>query len=230
MIARKNDEVIRHGIENRGHLRNVARGFLDANDVFDFSKPPHRSRLDIHSRAALHTVENDGQGNRFGNRPIVLEKAFLRRLVVIRSDGENSIHAKTRKLAPECNHFGGVVASSTGEDRNPSLSGLDGDLYDAQMFFVRKRGALACCAARHKKVDASVDLPLDQTPKRSFIERTIAAKRSDKRSAGTCKHDVVPFFFSAQFAENLAKFVNASFANGPPRRPERPARKTFAAP
>src|SRR6266568_3583381 len=98
------------------------------------------------------------------------------------------------------------------------------------MFFVCKRGALARRAAWHKKVDTRVNLSLDQTPQRGFVERTIAEKRSDKRSAGTCKHDVAPSFFSTQFAENFAKFVNASFANSPARRLERPARKAFAAP
>src|SRR5438132_11914131 len=46
---------------------NVAGGFLDAHNIFDFREALHRGRLDVHARAALHAVKNDGQRHRIGD-------------------------------------------------------------------------------------------------------------------------------------------------------------------
>ena len=51
------------------------------------------------------------------------------------------------------------------------------------MLFVRQRGTLARRSARHQKIDARIDLPLDQRPQRWFVERTIAPKGSNERRA-----------------------------------------------
>src|SRR5260370_25225047 len=63
------------------------------------------------------------------------------------------------------------------------------------MLFVRECGALAGRSTRDEKVDAQINLALDQSSQRRLVKRTIASKRSDKCGSGACKHDAVPFFF-----------------------------------
>ena len=69
---RKHDEVVRDGIQNRRHLRDIAGSFLNADDVFDRSETSHRRRLDVYASAALHAVHNDRQRHRVRNRFVVL--------------------------------------------------------------------------------------------------------------------------------------------------------------
>src|SRR5271163_633121 len=109
----------------------------------------------------------------------MLKETFLCRLVVVRRDGKNSVGADFGKFASERDHFGGVVAACAGKDGHASLRQIHGDLYDAQMLFVRERGAFARRAARDEEIYPCVDLALDQRAERGFVERTVAAKWSD---------------------------------------------------
>src|SRR6202521_2161650 len=201
VIAGKHDEVILHSVENRSHLRDVARGFLDANDVFNFGEALYRAGLDVHAGAALHAVKNDGQRNGFGDGAIVLEESLLSGLVLIGRHGEDAICAKGAKLARKCDDLRGVVASCAGQNRNTSLGEFDGDLHDAKMLFVRERGALTRGSTRNKKVNTRINLPLDQYPQLCFVQRSIAAKGSDKRSARARKHGISPYLFKCLTAQ-----------------------------
>src|SRR6267143_4005104 len=192
VVAGEDDEVIRHSIEYRCHLGDVTRGFLDANNIFDFGEALHGRRLDVHAGAALHAVQNNRQGRGLGDGAIVLEQPFLRRLVVIGCDREEPIYTESGKLAREGDDFRGVITACTPEDWHLTLSQFDGDLNDAKMFFVRERGALAGCSAGNEEVDACLDLPKDQTTKSRFVERTVGTKRGDKCGAGAGKHGVSP--------------------------------------
>src|SRR5260370_17836799 len=53
VVAGKNDEVMRDSVENDGHLRHVAGGFLDAHDLFDSGESLYRCGRDIHTVPAL---------------------------------------------------------------------------------------------------------------------------------------------------------------------------------
>ena len=101
VVAGEHREVWRHLVHHRRHLTDIAGGFLDADDVVDFREPLQRGRLDVHAGAALHAVDNDGKFHRRRDRFVVLVQAFLRRLVVIRRDGENAVdaHGLRRSLA-----------------------------------------------------------------------------------------------------------------------------------
>ncbi len=186
------------GVQDRGHLRDVARSFLNANDILYLREPHHRGWLDVHASPPLHAVKNNGQRNAFRDRAIVLEQAFLRRLVVVGRHREDSVRAELGKFAREGNHFRSVVAPGAGKDRYLSLGELDGDLDDAKMLFLRQRGALAGRSARNEKIHARIDLSLDQSSQGGFVKRTIASKRSDKCGTGACEHHAVPSF-SSQF-------------------------------
>ena len=53
-------------------------------------QPRHGGRFDVHPRAPLHAVQNNRQIDRFGNGFKMLIQTFLRRLVVIRSNGKDA--------------------------------------------------------------------------------------------------------------------------------------------
>ena len=161
VVAGEDDEVFWDGVEDRGHLRDIARSFLDANNIFNFGEALYRGGLDVYTGAALHAVENDGQGHRFGDGTVVLEEALLSGLVVIRSDREDAIHAEVNKLASEGDHFGSIVAARAPEDWHFALGQFDGDLNNSKMLLVRERGAFARGSTRNEEVDACLDLPLD---------------------------------------------------------------------
>ena len=127
VVAAEHDEVVWNGVEDRGHLRDVTRSLLNANDVVDGGETLHGCGLDVYSRAALHAIDNHGKGNRFGDGLVMLKEAFLRWLVVIRRDGKNSIRADFGEFARQRDHFGGVVSPSACENGHASLGDFDGN-------------------------------------------------------------------------------------------------------
>src|SRR5260370_25389061 len=191
VVAGENEEVSRHGVQNRSHLRDAARGFLDANDFFNVRKALYCGWFTVHAGTALHAIQNNRQRNSFRDGAIMLEQSFRRRLVVIRRHRKNSIGAKSGQFARQRNHLRGVITASTRENRHLPLGQSDGDLNDLNVLCVFQRRALARCAAWHGEVDTCVNLPLDQGSQRWFVQRTIASNWSDKSRACTCKH--VPF-------------------------------------
>ena len=64
-----------------------------------------------------------------------------------------------------------VVAARAGQHRHFALGLFDRDGHDAQVLFVRQRGAFARRAAGHQKIDPRRDLAAHQPPQRLFIER-----------------------------------------------------------
>ena len=160
---------------------------LTPDDVVDFRKPLQRGRLDVHAGAALHAIYNDGQLDRRCDRLVVLVQTFLRRLVVIRRDGENAIGAHRLDLGSEFDHLSGVVAARARQHRHAALGFFERDLHHAQMFLVRERGTFARRSARHQEVDAFFDLPLYQRSKRVLVERPVLAERGDHGGAATLK-------------------------------------------
>src|SRR5258708_16544246 len=174
MVGGEDDEVVRKRVENGGHLRDFARSFLDADNIFDIGEALHGAGFDVHAGAALHAVENNRQRNGLGDSAIVLEQPFLRRLVVIGCDREDPVHAESGKLAREDDDFRGVITACTPEDWHLTLSQFDGDLNHAKMLFVRERGALPGRPESNEKVDARINLSLVQTLLSVFAYRTIA--------------------------------------------------------
>src|SRR6266581_6560053 len=230
-----------------GHLRDVAGGFLDAHDVFDCGEALYRCGLDVHAGAPLHAVKNDGQRHGCRDGAIVLIQTLLRRLVVIRSDGEYAVGAKSGKLAREGDHFRGVVTAGAREDGHLALSKFDSDLHDAEMLLACECRALAGSAARNEEVDACLDLSLDQLAQRLFVERTVFPKWRNKSRPGSNKHCVSPSLIerptaenhrwrpegrcciSAQFAENFTEFEYTLLSGDPARGSQRSAGKSVAA-
>ena len=126
VVARENEEIFGHEIEDGAHLGNVPGGFLEADDVFNLREAEDGGRIDIYAGAALNTVEDDGQIDGGSDGFEVLEEAFLRGLVVVGSDGEDAVGAELLQFIRESDDFGGVVATGAGEDGNFALGDFEG--------------------------------------------------------------------------------------------------------
>src|SRR5690242_3228101 len=88
-----------------------------------------------------------------------------------------------------------VVATRAAEDRHFPFGFFDGDGHDAQVLFVRQRGAFSGRPAGHQEVNPAGDLPADQLAQRSFIQRQIFLERRDHGRAASleiCRHVVLP--------------------------------------
>ena len=96
VVPREYEEIAGDGVEDGGHLSDVSRGFLDSGDVLEAGEALHGGGLDVDAGASLNAIENDGKGNGGGQGFVMLVKAFLRGLVVIRRSGENRIHTGNR--------------------------------------------------------------------------------------------------------------------------------------
>ena len=118
----------------------------------------------------------------------MLELPFLRGLVVIGRGGEDDVHA--RHCSNGLGFFdclGSRVGSCASDDRNPAAGNFDGDLNHSQPLFAGERGSFAGGAAGHEEVNSRLDLPCNQGTQRWLIQRAIAPKGRDQRSAASMK-------------------------------------------
>src|SRR5260221_1621935 len=193
VVARENEKVPGDEVQDCAHLSDAARGFLDADDVGDLRKAQDGGRFDVDAGAALNAIENDGQvdGGRDGFE--VLEEAFLGGLVVVRSDGKNSIRAELLEFVGEGDDLGGVVSASAGENRHFALGYFESELDNTEMLGVGERGAFAGGPAGDEEVDARVNLALDESADGGFVEGAVGAEWGYERSAGAGKHGLLLF-------------------------------------
>src|SRR5262249_14957858 len=158
VVARQDYEVVRNRTGQCGHLADISRRLLDAYDAGNHGQPFHRRRLEVRAASARYVVENYGQSRRLCNGAIVLIETLLRRLVVVRSHGKQSVGAKQFNFASKFDHFLRVVASGASEDRDLPRTLLDGNFDDTKMLGARQGRAFSGGAARHEEIDAGGDL------------------------------------------------------------------------
>ena len=72
VVAGKHRELFRQVAENGSDLADVAGGFFDSDDVFDFGEPFQRGGVDICAGSARHVIDDQGQRNGRGDGLVVL--------------------------------------------------------------------------------------------------------------------------------------------------------------
>ena len=93
IVTREDLEARRDGGEHFHLLGDRARSFLDANDVRDGGQARQGRGLDVGRRPARNVIEDHGQVGGLGDGREVLDKAFLRGLVVVGRDAEKAVDA-----------------------------------------------------------------------------------------------------------------------------------------
>src|ERR1700756_2174813 len=116
VIARENHKVVGNTGCDRGHLRDASGCFLDAYDHLYLCKTPNGSGFNIDACASGDVVKQNGFGHGLRNGAEVLVKTFLSWLVVVRSNGEDSVHTHRCILASEANDLGGVISAGPSDN------------------------------------------------------------------------------------------------------------------
>src|ERR1041385_6309982 len=106
-----------------------------------------------------------------------LIQPLLRRLIVIRRHGQNSVDAEMLEFAGQLNHLGCVVAAGSAQHSRFAFRLFERDLDDAQMFCASQRRALARGAAGYQKINTGFYLPPHQPAQNVLIERLIFPER-----------------------------------------------------
>ncbi len=88
IVAGKHQKIFRYLMNHTCHLRDVAGSFFYADDVGNFRQPLQCCGFNVDACSPLHAIQNNGQAGASGNGFVVLIKAFLSRLVVVRGNGE----------------------------------------------------------------------------------------------------------------------------------------------
>src|SRR5258708_37087196 len=110
----------------------------------------------------------------------MLVQSFMRGLVVIGRDGENTVDAHRLVFARGPRNLRGVVAAGSGDHRHLAMCFLQGDFDSPPALGARECGALAGRSAGHQKMDSCPDLPPHQSPQTSFIDRKVILKWSTR--------------------------------------------------
>src|SRR5262249_6166783 len=133
IIAGQNEEIAGNLIEDRAHLGDAARSFLDADDVFDLREANDGGGLNVDTSAALNAVENDRQIDASSDSFEMLVETLLRRFVVVGRDREEAVGAKRFEFTRESDYFSGVVAAGAGEDWHFTLGEFECDFDHAEV-------------------------------------------------------------------------------------------------
>ena len=101
--------------------------------MFGIARQAHERRhVDVDAGAAGHVVDDDRQRRALGDRAVVLEQPFRRRLVVVRRHREQALRAGLLHLVRELDHLRGVVAAGAGQHRHLAVRFVDENLDDAK--------------------------------------------------------------------------------------------------
>ncbi len=167
---------------------DVARRFLDADDVRDRRRRTSVAGLDVAAGAAGHVVDDDRQADRVGDRAVVLEQPFGRGLVVVRRHRQDARRAsvahaaaqlrslpaccsRRRRRAPALRRSASSTTSSTTRTRSSSVSvGLSPVVPQG----TRKWMPASICRRASRRT-------------RRFVQRAVARERRDERGAATGK-------------------------------------------
>ncbi len=119
----------------------------------------------------------------FRDRLEVLIQAFLRRLVVVRGDREQTIGADAFHVARQLDHLAGVVAAGAGQHRHTAVGFFDNQFNDAQLVAMAQRGRFPGRPAGREEVDAAVDLSSRQALDCRLVEGAVLGERRNQCSA-----------------------------------------------
>ena len=170
VFARKLDKLRPHRVALAGNAADVARGVLDADDVLQLVQPLHRIHGHVDHAARRDVVDDDRNADRIVDRPEMLIKPFLGRLVVIGRHDQHRVGAGLLGVAGELDRLVRVVRAGAGDHRHAAARLVDADVDGAAVLLVAQRRALAGGADRHQPVRAGRDLPVDQSAERRLVD------------------------------------------------------------
>ena len=179
VIARIDSKIFGHAVNQINHTANVATGFLDADDIGDFSQAQHGVVVHVDHSAAGHVVHNHRNIRRFGNSSEVAVDTFLRRFIVVRHHRQRGICAGANCRTRQLDGFTGAVHTGTGNHRNAAVGKTDGCLDHFNLFRHAERGALAGGTNGDNGIGAVGNMPINQALELFVVDTAIFTHRSD---------------------------------------------------
>ena len=117
-------------------------------------------------------------------------KTTLCRLVVIRGNNQKTVCAQFLRLLRQFNRILRIVATSSGNHRDPVVGMLYCKSDTLPMFLVIQRGGLTGCAANDNGICAVFNLKINVLAQSCIIYRTVFQHRRNNGYACTCKNGV----------------------------------------
>src|SRR5712691_11043235 len=149
-LEKREDEIVVPGIEvkvglpdDAARLDEVVIRLLDSADGRDLGQLDDRLGLDVDDHAAGDVVDDDRPVADVGDRAEVLHDSSGRRLVVIRSDDEETVYTELVRFTRQVDGVSGGVGTGAGDHRAVPVERVDGDPKELEALVVRERGALA---------------------------------------------------------------------------------------
>ncbi len=177
IVARDEGKALSDIDAQLAHPVHGAGGVLDADDIGQLRQANNDFVAHVDDGAARHVVKQSRNLNMVVQGFEMLIQTFLRRLVVIGRDNENSIGADGLGVMRQLQHFGGVVRARAGDHLDPAGGFFDAALHQVAVFFHAQRRGLARRADRHKAVHTRGDLILDQTLEGGEIDAAVGERR-----------------------------------------------------
>src|SRR5690349_18075560 len=100
----------------------------------------------------------------------MLIEPFLSWLVVVGSDGQNTRDTDSFQLCNQLNGVCCVIPTRSRQDWKATTSFLHRNLGDPNMLIMSERGTFTGGAARHKEIDACVNLAGDKSAQHAFVK------------------------------------------------------------
>jgi hypothetical protein len=177
----------------RGQPGHVAAGVLDPDDPAGEAAGQFDRGFgfDIGHGPAGHIVKHHRQIDRFGQKAEMGEQSGLGRAVVIGCDHQGGLGPQFLGNFQVPQRGLGIVAAAARDHRDPASCLLDADFEQPVLLIIGQRRRFPSGAARDECAGALFDLPIDQPPKRGFIDSAVF-KRGNQSWYRAGEHGLYP--------------------------------------
>ena len=163
VVAAYHLEVVGLVLDNLVHLFQRTTGLFHGNDVRTVFSQPHRGgRLHVYAGASGHIIHHQRQRSLFCNGFKVLIKTFLRGLVIVRADRQNTVYTAPGRALHVLYHGHGVVASAVFQNGHPAFIHPFHHLRDLVLLLSRQARSLARSGKDAQEVCAIANLKVHQ--------------------------------------------------------------------
>ena len=112
----------------------------------------------------------------------MLEKPFLRRLIVVGSHHQRRIRTHIFRELDQADGLGGGIRPGSGDDRNPFACNIGHSLDDPLMLLMAESRAFAGRSDRNETVRTLCDVPLDQVRQSLEIDCPVIERGYQRRN------------------------------------------------
>ena len=148
----------------------------------------HRLRLDVHDHALRDVVDDDRPVAGRGDRLEVRDDPARRRLVVVRRDDEEAVHAQLVRLLRQVHGVSGRVRAGAGDHGRPLPHLVDARGPELELLVVGQGRRLAGRGGDHEPVRAAVDHVARERAEPLVVDGAVLVERRHDRRQNLAEH------------------------------------------